>query len=47
MHPNGRFVYVANGGANNIAAFEINATTGALSSRPRQPFQRRGPTRTT
>jgi 6-phosphogluconolactonase len=38
MHPNGRFVYVANGGANNIAAFEINANTGALSAVPGSPF---------
>jgi 6-phosphogluconolactonase len=38
VHPNGRFVYVANGGANNIAAFEINANTGALSAVPGSPF---------
>jgi 6-phosphogluconolactonase (cycloisomerase 2 family) len=34
----GRFVYVANAGSNNISAYSINASTGALTAVPGSPF---------
>ena len=38
VDPSGRFVYVANQGSNNVSAYTINQTTGALSPIPGSPF---------
>jgi 6-phosphogluconolactonase (cycloisomerase 2 family) len=38
VDPSGRFAYVANQGSNNVSAFVINGTTGALTPVPGTPF---------
>ncbi len=38
VDPSGLFVYVANSGSNNISAFTINASTGALTAALLSPF---------
>jgi len=34
----GKFVYVANGGSNDVSVFSINAVTGALTQITGSPF---------
>ncbi|MGC9237930.1 MAG: beta-propeller fold lactonase family protein, partial [Thiomonas sp.] len=36
--PAGTFAYVANAGSNNVSAYSINATTGALTPVAGSPF---------
>jgi 6-phosphogluconolactonase (cycloisomerase 2 family) len=38
LDPSGKFVYVANAGANSVSAFTINLTTGALTPVAGSPF---------
>jgi 6-phosphogluconolactonase len=38
IEPSGQFAYVANVSTNNVSAYSINATTGALSAVPGSPF---------
>jgi 6-phosphogluconolactonase len=38
LHPNGRFMYVANETSSTIDVFEINSATGALSVMPGSPY---------
>jgi 6-phosphogluconolactonase len=38
LDPSGMFAYVANMGSNNISAYTINGTTGALAPVPGSPF---------
>ena len=37
-YPGGTFAYVANFGSNNVLAYSINATTGALTPVTGSPF---------
>lgn len=43
IHPNGRFMYVANETGSTIDVFEINPSTGALSAMPGSPCSTAGP----
>jgi 6-phosphogluconolactonase (cycloisomerase 2 family) len=38
VSPNGSFLYVANGGSNNVSAFTINSSTGVLAAVAGSPF---------
>jgi 6-phosphogluconolactonase (cycloisomerase 2 family) len=38
VDPSGRFAYVANGNSNNVSAYTIDSTTGALSQLSNSPF---------
>ena len=38
VDPSGKFVYAANEGSNNISAYSINATSGALTPVTGSPF---------
>jgi 6-phosphogluconolactonase (cycloisomerase 2 family) len=38
IDPSGSFLYVANGGSNNVSAYSINSGTGALSTVSGSPF---------
>jgi 6-phosphogluconolactonase len=39
VDPSGKFAYIANSGDNNVSAYTINATTGALTAVTDSPFE--------